>query len=165
MRTGTPAAHAGNDGLERGEIAGVHDRRIELPEQAVQPRIVAHEVPGRFLPSAMQRTSGRVDASCEFGGDIRQRHDRVPPSVRRHAVDQVDDPVLEPADAEAEDDVDDQRREALSFGLRDRFHGASAADGLDPGKRGVDRRHHLARELPQRFRRGVGLLRHRASRG
>jgi len=53
---------------------------------------------------------GALDALGEFRCHVRERYDGVPPLARGHAIDDVDDAILQPADAELVDDVDDERR-------------------------------------------------------
>ena len=45
---------------------------------------------------------------CANSADLGQRDDRVPIALARHVVDEIDDAVLESADVEAVDDVNDQ---------------------------------------------------------
>ena len=66
---------------------------------------------------------GPLEPTRELRGHVGQRDDRVPPAIDGQPVDQVDDSVLEPAHAEAVDDVDNQR----CTGAR---HGQRAAPGL-----------------------------------
>ena len=53
MRTGTPAAHAGTAASSAARLR-MHDRRLELPEEAIEPRIVAHQA-GRLSSSTNLR--------------------------------------------------------------------------------------------------------------
>jgi hypothetical protein len=97
----------GDRRLERREVAGVHDRGLQLPEQpqqrrvdlepvavALADRVKAHLVPRDALPKRR---------------DLGQRDHGVPEIGGRHSVDQVHDAVLEAADVESVDDVGDER--------------------------------------------------------
>src|SRR2546430_17418054 len=101
-----PGRHAG---FQRRQISGVHDGRAKLLEQAIQPRVFAHQV-ARGLVELDVAHIRSLDPPGEFRRDLGQRDDRMPPTIRRHAVDQVDDSVLEPANAKTINDVDDEWR-------------------------------------------------------
>ena len=83
-----------------------------VPEQTVQARIVAHEMARALLAERDAPHVGRVDALRELGRTSVNATTACRQRRARHAVDQVDDPVFEPADAEAVNHVDDQRAEA-----------------------------------------------------
>src|SRR5688500_15637537 len=50
-----------------------------------------------------------LDALGELAGNFGKRDDRVAPPLRRHAVDEVDDAILQAADAEAVNHMRDER--------------------------------------------------------
>ena len=98
---GGPCRH---DRLQRRQVAGMHDRRAQRLEQAQQLRVIARQV-SRTLAQRDVVHVRMGDSLGELAGDIGERHDCVAPALARKVIDQVDDPVLEPAHAEAEDDV------------------------------------------------------------
>jgi hypothetical protein len=86
----------------------MHDHRAQLLEHAQELRVIAHQVTGPLAQGHVVHV-GTINAFREITRNIGQRYDGMPPAVTRQVIDQVDDPVLEPADSEAEDHVCEQR--------------------------------------------------------
>ena len=85
-------------------IAGLSSR-----SSATSLRIEAHRVTRHLVQGdAAHVIAG--DSRGELRIDIGERHDRMTPGLRGKPVDQVDNAVLQAADRQAIDDVDDQWR-------------------------------------------------------
>ena len=94
------------------EIARMDDRRAELAQQAPHAA-VGGEVLARPLVERNHLDIGATDALAELLAESRQADDRVPVAFGRQAVDEIDEPVLQPAEVEPMDDVRDQRRAGM----------------------------------------------------
>src|SRR5207253_617940 len=103
--TGGPCRH---DRFQRRQVARMHDRRAQRLEQAQELRVIARQV-SRTLAQGDVLHVRTGDSLGELAGDVGERHNCVAPALVRKVIDQVDDPVFEPAHAEAEDDVHKQR--------------------------------------------------------
>jgi len=113
MLTVNPRGHSGDErgdgGLQRSQIACMHDCGRKLAEQAVQARIELEPMP-RWLVQAEKSHTLSLDALAETRVALCERHDGMPKLLRRHAIDEIDHAVLEPAHGEAEHDMHNQRR-------------------------------------------------------
>jgi len=94
--------------FQRAEISRVHDCRAKLVEQAVEARIVAHEVP-RALVELDELHVGPLHALCEAPRDPCERDDRVAPALGGHAVQEVHQAVFQAAYRKAVHHVSDER--------------------------------------------------------
>ena len=104
------AGRPGRDGgLQRGEIARMHDRRLEPLKQPIQARIVAQEMARLFSELDIDDVVA-LDALGKLVADFRERNDGMAPAFVRQAVHQIDDAVFETSDAEPVDNMHDERR-------------------------------------------------------
>ena len=119
-----PRAHAGERGrhlrLQGAEVPGMDDVRPQgtqhLPQSDMDPRVLAFA-----LVQGMQADIVAPDAQAEVGV-VRHANDGVAKAIRRHMVDQVDQPVLHPANVQA---VDHVRDAGPGIPLPDRFGNGS----------------------------------------
>src|SRR5438477_10079905 len=93
----------------------MHERRSDLFEYSQHTRIIAHQVAWALAEGDVLHVR-TGDALGELAGDVGERHDRMPPALSRQVIDQVDDPVFEPAHAETKDNVRDQRLRGTHLG-------------------------------------------------
>ncbi len=99
--------HCRQQGLETAEVAGMHDRRAQAPKQAVQAPL-RRQVVAFFLVNGKDLDVRPGDALTKLG-EVLHTDDGMPEALRRQAVDQIHDAVLETANSQAEDHVGDQR--------------------------------------------------------
>src|SRR5690606_3595787 len=102
--------------LERADIARVHDIGAEASQAAPQPRERAE-----ILPGALAERDETDVVAPNAGGEIGilgHADHRMPKSRGIEAVDQIHEPVLEPADGETVDHVRDQERPRADVGHR-----------------------------------------------
>ena len=98
----------GHDRFQRRQVTCMHDHGAQRLEHAEELRIIAHQMTGPLAQDDIVHVGTR-DPFRELRRNFGQRYDGMPPALTRQVIDQVDDPVLEPADSEAEDYVRKQR--------------------------------------------------------
>jgi hypothetical protein len=104
---GYPCGPSGDGNFERGQVSGVDNCWLELPEEAVKFRVNPECVTGAFI-QADEVDVGTVNPLLEFR-DFGKGNDGVAIGLYRHVIDQIDDAILKTAGVETVHDMDDQR--------------------------------------------------------